>query len=134
MENRVADHYVGKVARKRHFFDGAHLEIVGRQPGSKRCSELTNVINPRGIRVHCKYFAAFAKQVHQVSAVAASGVEHAHSLRDISAQDLIEDVNIDLAELVLNCQRNAFTFRYSTVTDLARLRGWSTSQSRRSAM
>jgi hypothetical protein len=134
MDNRIANHDIGKLAWERHFLDEAHSEIVRRQLGSERCCELTNVLNSRGIRVDCKHLAAFAKQVHQVSAISAPGVEHAHTLVDISAQDLIEYVNIDLAELFLDGQRSVSTFGYSTVTDFARLRGWSTSQPRRTAM
>src|ERR1700722_17483255 len=59
------------------------------------------MLNAIGVRVDCEHLAALAKQVHQVSAIAAAGVEHAHTLVDISAEDLIEDVNNDLAELVL---------------------------------
>ena len=92
------------------------------------------MVNRRGVRIHREHLAAFAKQVNEVSAVSAPGVEYAHALVDISAQDLIEHVDIDLAELFLNIQRCASNFGYSTVTDFARLRGWSTSQPRRTAM
>jgi hypothetical protein len=60
------------------------------------------VLNSLSVRVHCKHFTAFAKQMHQISTVSAASVEHAHTLRDVSAQDLIEHVNVDLAELVLD--------------------------------
>ncbi len=92
------------------------------------------MFNSCGVGVDCKHLATFAKKVHKVSAVAAPGVEHARVLFDIPAQDLIEDINIDLAELFLNIQRRVSIFGYSTVTDFARLRGWSTSQPRRTAM
>jgi hypothetical protein len=131
MEYRIANHHIGKFSRKWHFFDGAHSKIFRRQPGSKRNSEQANVLNAFGIRVHCKHLAAFAKQVHQVSPISAPSVEHAHTLRDISAQDLIEHVNIDLAELVLDihswilisgyslldAQRRASIFLVVSVTD-----------------
>ena len=102
MEYGVANHHIGKFAREWHFLNETHFEIFRGQLGSERCSELANVLDSLGVSVHCKYFAALAKQVHKVSAIAAAGVEHAHALVDISAEDLIEDVNVDLAELVLN--------------------------------
>jgi hypothetical protein len=71
---------------------------------------LANMLHSFGIRVYRKHFAAFAKQMHQVPPVPAPGIEHAHALRDISAQDLIEDVNIDLAELFLDTQRHDYPF------------------------
>ncbi len=134
MEYRIANHDIGKLAWEGHFLNEAHSEILRRQPGSERCCELTDVLNSRGIRVHCKHLAAFAKQVNEIPAISAPGVKHAHALVDVSAQDLIEDVNIDLAELFLYIQRRVSTFGYSTVTDFARLRGWSTSHPRRTAM
>jgi hypothetical protein len=78
------------------------------------------VLNCLGVRVHGKYFAAFAKQVNQISAISAPGVEHALALRDIPAQDLIEDVNIDLAELVLKSQRCASVFLFVAVANASR--------------
>ncbi len=134
MENRVANHDIGKLGWERHFLDEADSEILRRQPGIERSSELANVVNSRGIRVDCKHLTAFAKQVNEVPAISASGVENARALVDVSAEDLIEYVDIDLAELILNGQRRASNFGYSTVTDFARLRGWSTSQPRRTAM
>jgi hypothetical protein len=38
----------------------------------------------------------------KVASIAASGIEHAHARHDIAAQDLIEDIDIDLPELLLN--------------------------------
>jgi hypothetical protein len=46
----------------------------------------------------------------QVSAISAPSVEHTHALRNISAQDLIEYVNIDLTELFLNVPRHVTAF------------------------
>jgi hypothetical protein len=60
------------------------------------------VINSIRIKVDGEYDTSLAQQVHQVSSVTASGIEHTHSGLDVAAQDLIEDVDIDLAELFLN--------------------------------
>jgi hypothetical protein len=40
--------------------------------------------------------------MHEVSSIAAPGIEDTHAGRDVSAEDLVEDVNINLAELFLN--------------------------------
>jgi hypothetical protein len=63
---------------------------------------LADVLDGFGILVERKYLAPFAQQVDEVAAVAASSVKHAHSRRNVTAQDLIEDVDIDLSELLLN--------------------------------
>ncbi len=63
-----------------------------------------------GIGVHRKYFAALAKQMNQVAPVSASRVEHAHACRDVSSQNLIEYVDINLPELLLNSQSHVASF------------------------
>ena len=55
-----------------------------------------------GILVEGEDFAALAEQVDEVTPVSASGIENNHAGENVSAQDLIKDVDIDLAELVLN--------------------------------
>jgi hypothetical protein len=60
------------------------------------------MLNAAGIRIHCKYFAPFAKQMDQISSVSAAGVEYPHARGDVSSQNLIEYININMAELLLN--------------------------------
>ena len=48
---------------------------------------------------------AFPEQIHEIAAAAASGIEHAHARGDASAQQLIEHVDVDVAELVLQGHR-----------------------------
>jgi hypothetical protein len=53
-----------------------------------------------------EYLATFAQEMHQVAPISTSSVENAHTGGDVSAKDLIEDVDVDLAELFLNIQRH----------------------------
>ena len=62
------------------------------------------MLHARGILVDREDLATFAQQVNEVAPVSASGVKHAHAGLNVAAQDLIEDVDIDLAELLLNVQ------------------------------
>jgi len=62
-----------------------------------------------GIRIHRKYLASFTQQMHKISPVPASSVEHTHARGDISSQYLIEDVDIDLPKLLLNIECHAVT-------------------------
>jgi hypothetical protein len=50
--------------------------------------------------------------MNKISAVAASGVEHPHARRNVSAQNLVENINIDLSELFLYAQGHSGTFFY----------------------
>jgi len=90
--------------RKWHVLNLADLEVAGRQSGGERGGELTHVIDCIGIRVERKNLAALAEQMDEIASVAAAGIEHAHAGGDVSAQDLVEDVNINLSELFLNGQ------------------------------
>ena len=66
-----------------------------------------------GVRVQRKDLAALAQQVHQVSAIAAAGVEHPHLRGDIPAQNLVEDVDVDLAELFLKTHNRSRPLRFT---------------------
>jgi len=68
------------------------------------------MIDTFGILIQCEDLASLAQQVDQVSSVAASGVEHTHTGRNVSAQNLVEDINIDLTELLLYAQGQRDTF------------------------
>jgi hypothetical protein len=48
-----------------------------------------------------------SQQIDKVSAVSTSGVKNAHARRDVSTQDLIENVDIDLAKTLLNTQSHS---------------------------
>ena len=102
MEHGRTDHYVRETVGKRHSFNGANLKILRRQSRRQRCRELANVFNTFSILVHGKDLTALAKQMNQIAPVTAAGVEHAHSGRNVPAQDLVEDININLSELLLN--------------------------------
>jgi hypothetical protein len=60
------------------------------------------VLNPFGILIQGKDFASFAQQMHEVAPVAASSIEYTHARRNVSPQNLIEHVDINLPELLLN--------------------------------
>jgi hypothetical protein len=65
------------------------------------------MLNAGRISVQRENLAPFAQQMHQVSSVPASRVEHAHTRRDVPAQNLVEHIDIDLPELLLNRQRHS---------------------------
>ncbi len=60
------------------------------------------MLNTFGILIHCEYFAPFAQQMDKVSSVSTAGVEYSHAWCDVSSQNLIKYININMAELFLN--------------------------------
>jgi len=110
VEHGGADDYVGELIGERHAFDGANLKIIRRQSRPQRCRQLAHVIDTFGILIQREYLASFSQQVDQVPPVTASGIEHAHAGRNVSTQNLVEDINIDLPELLLYAQVHSDTF------------------------
>ena len=47
-------------------------------------------------------YDTMAHQVNQVPSRARAGIQHAHRRGDVPAQNLIEEVNVDLAKLLLS--------------------------------
>lgn len=68
------------------------------------------MIDPFGVLIDCEDLAPFAHQVDQVPAVTATGIEHPHARCDVSTQNLVEDININLPELLLYAQGHRDTF------------------------
>jgi hypothetical protein len=62
------------------------------------------VLHSLGRLVERKNLAALTQQMNQIPAVAAAGVENRHAGHNVTPQNLIEDVDIDLPELFLNSQ------------------------------
>jgi len=102
VEHGVAQDHVGEVAGERHLFDGADLKVFRGQVGLEGRGKFADVVDGCLILVDGVDLAALAKQVDEVAAVAASGVDDGHAGLDVAAEDLIEEVDIDLAELFLD--------------------------------
>jgi hypothetical protein len=106
MKHGIANHHIRKSIREGHLFEATDLEVFRRQSRLQRSGEFTDMVNAGSIRVHRKDFAALAQQMNQIASVAASGVDNTHPGSDISTQNLIEYVDIDLPELFLNRERH----------------------------
>jgi hypothetical protein len=53
--------------------------------------------------------------MHEVSAITAPGIEDTHAGSYVSAQDLIKDVDIDLAELFLDAYGQSASISFSAI-------------------
>jgi hypothetical protein len=63
---------------------------------------LADVVDAVWALVDGEDLGVFAQEIDEVAAVAAAGVEDAHGGGDVAAQDLVEDVDVNLAELLLD--------------------------------
>lgn len=101
VEYGATHHNVGEGVLKGHGFDRFQTKVLCREIWCDGCGEVTCCIKRPWIRIHAKHFKTLPQQVNQVAAGPASGIEDPHPGRDAAAQELIEPVDIDLAELVL---------------------------------
>ena len=99
MHDGAADDYVERRVGKRHAFDWLRSEIAGRQRGSEPRCELSNRADRRVVCIGAGHVEASAHEVHEVASAAAARVEDRHPVANASPMDLIEQVDVDIAEL-----------------------------------
>jgi hypothetical protein len=109
VQHGVAKDDIRKIIRERHLLDPADLEVFRRQTGFKRSRKLPHMVDSGRVLVDGKDFASLPQKVHEVPSIAAAGVQNSHLAGDRSPQNLVENVNIDQAELLLNAHRQGIT-------------------------
>jgi len=111
MQNGAADHDVGKGIRKGHSFDGFVTEVICWNVWG----EAPNRRNGAGIGIDGKDLVCGVHKIDEVSAAAAAGVEDSHAGLNAAAKELIEEVDVDVAELFLETS-HAMNRWYETKT------------------
>ena len=82
-----------------HPLDGLYAKVVLGQMRSQRRGQPASLFNCRARFVHRKNFKAAPEQIDEIAARATTGIEHSHPRNDSPLQELIEKVNVDVAEL-----------------------------------
>jgi hypothetical protein len=95
VEDGAADHYVGKMIREGHMFERLYSKIVRRQ----RSGEAARGRNRLRIQIDAETFIPRGEKVVKVSPEPAARIEDFHAGPDTAAKELIEQIDIDLAEL-----------------------------------
>ena len=104
VQHRIADHHIRKSIRKRHRLDSANPKILRWQRRRQNSRQLPHMLDAFSIRIQRKHLAALAQKMHQIAPVAAARIQNPHTRSNISTQNLVKDVNIDLPKLLLNVQ------------------------------
>lgn len=99
---RVTDHNIGKGIWEGHVFNGSNLKVFYGESGSQRNGKPPYVLYTIAVQINCKYLAAFAQEMDQIAPISASSVKNTHSRRNISSQNLIENINVNMPKLLLN--------------------------------
>src|ERR1035438_10148014 len=100
VEDGVAQHHVGEVIGKRYRFDPGETKVIRGKRWREVGGQLAHVLDGLRVGVHAKYFVSLPEKIDQVAAASESRIEDAHSRRDAAAQDLVEEINVDLPELL----------------------------------
>ena len=74
-------------------------EVVGREMRREGCRHPAHGRDRGSVCIYTGYVVARAKEVDEIPALAAPGIEDPHAGRYPAAQQLIEQVDVDVAEL-----------------------------------
>ena len=75
------------------------MNPVGRQCRVQRGRELAHGVNRHGIGVHRPHIELAAQEIRKIAPGAAAGIHHARTTVETAAKELIEQVDVDPAEL-----------------------------------
>lgn len=81
--------------------DRFDAKVFGRKSGAQRCGESAGLLDRGGVLIDGEDLVSLAQKIDEVAAGAAACVEDSHAGCDVFAEELIEDVDVDGAELRL---------------------------------
>jgi hypothetical protein len=100
-EDGAADDEVEGIGGVGDRVEGFDAEVVGREVRGEGGGESAGLDDSFGILVGGEDLVALTKEIDEIASGAASGIEDSHAGHDVAAQDLVEEVDVDLAELLL---------------------------------
>ena len=123
VEDGTADDYVSEVVAERHGFNWFSAEVGGREVGGEGSCDLTYFDDCGWIGVYAEDLVAGAKKIDQIAAGATTCVKDAHAGSDAACQELIEEIDIDLAELGVEVSHGERSIAGERVVDVAHSAG-----------
>src|SRR5206468_3151184 len=99
VEHCAADDDVEVAVGKRHLFDHADAELIGWHPPGDVAGELSHGRDGHFTFVERGDVEAATKEVVEIAPMTAACVEDPHVDSDAAAQQLIEEIDVDFAEL-----------------------------------
>jgi hypothetical protein len=107
VEHGAAENHVGEMVREGHMFQRLRAKVVWRQG----CGETARGCDGLRVRIRAEDFVSRGEKVMKVSAETAARIEDSHAGRNAATQELIEQVDIDVAELLSKCRQAAISGR-----------------------
>ena len=74
------------------------MKLVERQCRTERGRQVTHGPNRRRIGVHPPHIEAVSQEIRKIAPTATAGVEHTAATVESAAKELIEKIDVDLAE------------------------------------
>jgi hypothetical protein len=101
VEDGTAHDEVERVVGVGDGLDGLDAKIFRRKMGGEGGDESAGLGDGFGIVIGAEHLVAFAEEVDEIAAGTAARVENSHAGHDVAAQELIEEIDVDRAELLL---------------------------------
>ena len=98
MEDGVSEDDIEAGVGKGHGLDGFEAEVSGRKVRSEMVGEGANGGDGVWAGIDGGEVEVLAQEIDEVAAGAAAGVEDAHAGADVAAEELVEEVDVDVAE------------------------------------
>jgi hypothetical protein len=102
MEHGAADDRVGRLVRPWERLDRRLLNLIRGQGRIQRLRQLPHRANSGSIVIHGAHIEAVTQKEQQIASASAAGVEDAAAAIEPAAKQLIEKVDVYVAELALN--------------------------------
>ena len=100
MEDGIANDHIRAAIFEGQIFDRSEPEVRLRKGWRELPGERTNAIDGLLVRVRGVHLITFSQEVDDVASRAAAGIEDSHSRCDTALQQLVEKIDVDLAELL----------------------------------
>jgi hypothetical protein len=101
VEHGAIDDDVREGIWKRHRFHGLHSKIIDGKRRRQGSGQSARVLNQIRISVHAEHLVPISQKVNEVPPGTASDVQDSHPGPDSAAQELVEKIDVDLAELLM---------------------------------
>ena len=99
VKHGAADDGVERRVRPRKTIEIRHLKPLGIGVAAERFRELADVRHRRRVAIDAPALESLREQVAEVPPVAAAGVEHPRAMVEAPLEELIEEINVDVAEV-----------------------------------
>jgi hypothetical protein len=108
VEYGAAQYHIRKAVREGHRFQGFDSKVAFGELRRQGRRETAHAPDGVWIGIHAEDFVPFPQEVKQIASFPAAGVQDAHAWRDTAAEKLVEEIDIDTAELFPQVQDRVY--------------------------